>query len=409
MAHGICAVVLAAVAAGSAPPAERFPQAEATITGWVSGLDADPAAQAAVDAHAWALWRLATAVTDQTQSGQRLRVFETWPTSDALAGSATPGRLRTFRRLAANPLGFVRFNPAAADHIREQALMRPAALETLLAGGASGVPPFPSGALALKAVYRLASAAASVEGHYYILPVWEGPPASPQAYGPDAWPHSAWIDLRSDAVDRPGVYALSDFISFRLSPEDAARVNAEEPGSNAAPGDVALLVGLHLASRETARWTWQTFWWTPQPDNPPAPSSAALAAIRPADLTLAARHYALTTAYAMAMPNPPVLGGSNAGRAVYAYNPYIEAALSPADLPDSVAGEGPDGTLQPNNCGVESNCMSCHARAAYNPDNLSSAPRLAGARYTDLADPGFVGTLQTDFLWSLAAASSSSP
>jgi hypothetical protein len=45
--------------------------------------------------------------------------------------------------------------------------------------------------------------------------------------------------------------------------------------------------------------------------------------------------------------------------------------------------------------------MSCHVRANYNPNNLATAPRYSGARYTDLDDPQFSGTLQVDFLWSL--------
>ncbi|HZZ56577.1 MAG TPA: hypothetical protein VFE31_02015 [Opitutaceae bacterium] len=410
MAVGFCTLTLAvATAAGALAPAERFPQAEAVLSGWIANQGASPEAAAAIEAHAWALWRRVTAESSRAVDGQQLREFESWPSADELAGAANWGRLRRFRLLAADPLGFVKFNPTAADHVRTQRLMRAAALDALLAGGSSQVTPFPPDALVVKAVYRLVSAGTTVYGHYYMLPVWDGPPASPQAFGPDAWPRAVAVDMRSRDAAQPGVYSVSDFLSFHLSAADAVRVNAEQPGTNAAAGDVALLVGLHLASRETARWTWQTFWWTPDPDAPPAPSSGQAAALRPPDLLGPARHYAMAAAYAMATPNPPVLGGSNAGRALYAYNPYIEAALGPADMPDSIPGSGPDGSPQPNNCGVESNCMSCHIRASYNPGNLETAPRLAGARYTDLADPAFVGTLQTDFLWSLAAETSSSP
>jgi hypothetical protein len=41
-------------------------------------------------------------------------------------------------------------------------------------------------------------------------------------------------------------------------------------------------------------------------------------------------------------------------------------------------------------------------RATYNPNLRPTAPRFSGARYTDLGDPQFVGTLQVDFLWSIA-------
>ena len=90
------------------------------------------------------------------------------------------------------------------------------------------------------------------------------------------------------------------------------------------------------------------------------------------------------------------------GAAAYAYNPWIEARFSPADLPDSLPGLDPNGQPAGNDHGVQTNCMSCHAQATYNPNRLPTAPRFAGARYVDLADPKFLGTLQVDFLWSIA-------
>jgi hypothetical protein len=110
----------------------------------------------------------------------------------------------------------------------------------------------------------------------------------------------------------------------------------------------------------------------------------------------------MALAYAMLSPDQPYVGGENVGRAIYAYNPWLEAAFGPSDLPDSVPGLDPNGQPAANNCGVQSNCMSCHARASFNPLNFATAPRFSGARYVDLADPQFTGTLQTDFLWSVS-------
>jgi hypothetical protein len=50
---------------------------------------------------------------------------------------------------------------------------------------------------------------------------------------------------------------------------------------------------------------------------------------------------------------------------------------------------------------VQTNCLSCHAHATFHPAQLATAPRFTGARYVDLGDAQFVGTLQTEFLWSL--------
>ena len=106
---------------------------------------------------------------------------------------------------------------------------------------------------------------------------------------------------------------------------------------------------MHVAGREIARWTWQTFWWTPTPDDPQAPSSQAIAGLRPAQLAGAARNYAMSVAYDMTIPGQPNVGGQNVGSAIYAYNPYLEARFGPANLPNSLAGYGPDGKPANNN------------------------------------------------------------
>jgi len=213
------------------------------------------------------------------------------------------------------------------------------------------------------------------------------------------------IDNRalSDGSSRTtdSTYPSSGIIHYQLSALDASNLNQSKPGTNASEGDWALLVGMHVTTRETTRWTWQTFWWSPTPDDPHAPSSAEIASLRPSQLQGPARNYAMATAYSMLSPDQPIIDGSNAGSAVYAYNPWIEAALGPSALPDSVPGMDPTGRPASNNFGVQTNCMSCHARANFNPGSLSTAPRPSGARYTDLIDPGFIGTLQVDFLWAI--------
>jgi hypothetical protein len=69
-------------------------------------------------------------------------------------------------------------------------------------------------------------------------------------------------------------------------------------------------------------------------------------------------------------------------------------------LPDSIPGKYKGQTVA-NNVGVQTNCMSCHAAANFNPKNLTTAPNYSGDRYLGLNDPRFKGTLQVDFLWSI--------
>ena len=431
-------------------PGFRYPESEATLTRWITTLSRSDNPEAAAVAfekihlHGWGLWAAVTAETNQSAGGQRLRAFETWLTPDDLAGSnAAAGApslalrsrapLRQLAQLRETPpesepveeesaiarvVGFVKFDPTAAAHIQKQELLNASALDILLEAGAQQIPPFPASALAVKPVFQVLAAKDLVAGRYYRLKAWPGPPATPQPWGPAQWPGCVWLDLVGGGSGRGAIdpiaaadgtsrtdettYPIASLINYRLSAADALALNQEKPATGASAGDYAILVAMHLSSREIARWTWQTFWWTPTPEDPHAPSSAAIGALRPPQLRGAARNYAMSLGYMLLSPDQPYTGGENKGAAVYTYNPWIEARVAAADLPDSQPGLGPDGRAAANNLGIQTNCMSCHARANYNPQKRTTAPRFSGARYTDLIDPQFVGTLQVDLLWSVA-------
>lgn len=430
----------------------QFPETEATIVNWVyvmgNGAPADAAtAFENIHIHAWGLWTALTMETDQLDNGQKLRVFETWFTPQELAAGpnvtgadpllAVPrsrSPLLHFNQFqhgsevqeqsgsaategSETVFGYVKFDPTSTDHIMKEHLLSLTTLNKLLQGGAQQIPPFPSTALTLKSAFQVITAQTLVDGRYYRLNAWSGPPATPQAWGPAMWPGVVWIDVRgggsgSGQIDTQAAmdgssrtdattYPVSGMINHRLSALEAAQFNLEQPGAGAGAGDYAVLVAMHVAGREITRWTWQTFWWTPSPDDPQLPSSQAIAGLRPSQLEGAARNYAMAVGYDMMTPGQPNDGGQNAGSSIYAYNPYLEARFSPANLPNSLAGYGPDGQPSENNVGVNCNCMSCHIRASFNPLNLGSAPKYSGARYTSLDDPHFTGTLRVDLLWSL--------
>jgi hypothetical protein len=435
-------------------PGFVFPESEATILTWVQQQGSgSPAAVAAFDnlqVHGWGLWTALTLPTSQMDNGERLRTFETWYTPQEIdispgVTSTSPQKLQFTglrrratlenfvqfehglqprdRELLASPqgsetvFGYVKFDPTAADHVVKQQLLSAATLNLLMAGGAQQIPVFPNTAITLKAAFQIISAKTLVEGRYYRLNAWSGPPPTPQAWAPDLWPGVVWVDIqgggsgsgqqdmeastdggtRTDAT----TYPVSDFINHRLTAYEATQFNLGQPGSNVAAGDYAILVAMHVAGREIARWTWQTFWWSATPDDPQKPSSQAIAALRPAQLTGAPRHYAMALGYSMTSPDQPNVGGQNAGANQYTYNPYLEARFGPSSLPDSQPGTDPNGAPAANSVGVACNCMSCHIRANYNPSNLATAPQYSGARYTSLDDPQFAGTLQVDLLWSL--------
>jgi hypothetical protein len=437
----------------------KFPEPEDTIVGWTKADN-----QKAMNLHAWGIWTALTQISDQVFDGQKLHVFETWydPT-DLMSTNAQPAaqtRTRDPRRLEVphqfehggaqsllaqgthgqqTVLAFVKYDPTGSKHIVDNNLFSKAQLTTLLnTDHKPSVPDFPNPSISLKPVFITISASSLANGRYFQMKSWPGPPGlvfnqstqmwESKPFPSSAWGQCVWIDVQ-DTGRKPGntvdktcaangssrtdasTYGVDQFVKFKLSKTGADFVNARMQKTlgaaftaPSAPGDYAVLVAMHVTSREITRWTWQTFWWSYNPDKPFAPSSAGIAADRPPQLTGAPRHYAHCVAYDEVMPPQPNSGGSNTGESVYCYNPYLEAPFSPGVLPDSQPGMTKNGgkpVKTPNNVGVQTNCMSCHEQANFNPNNVATAPNYTGDRYVDLNGPAFNGVLKVDFLWSI--------
>ncbi len=257
---------------------------------------------------------------------------------------------------------------------------------------------------ALKPVWNLVSQTGQT-----ALPVWPGPPDPAKAFGSGAWSTCVIIDpahkgppstAKGQCNNTSGTYPLigvDAFIHFQITEEQAAGIN-EGGGGTSLPekttkaGDYAVLVAMHVTTKELKRWTWQTFWWSSNPDSPHAPSSAEIASLRSqtkVPLQGAAANYATCTAYQMVFPVQPYSGGSSSGtRPLFCYNPYLEAGFGSSTFDDQ------------QGFGVQTNCMSCHANAHWpNPNNT---PHYVTDQYVDLGGPQFSGITKVDFLWSIA-------
>jgi hypothetical protein len=140
-------------------------------------------------------------------------------------------------------------------------------------------------------------------------------------------------------------------------------------------GDIMLMVGMHVTTKEIDDWVWATFWWHDRPD------VGVYATERPASVTGRWRNYLMAAAYDLESPkesdNTPVI----------AFNPYLEAGFRN---------------------GILSNCMNCHNRASWRanwpvsppPDNRRFLPIFRGQPAAN--DPSFApGKVRTDFLWSI--------
>jgi hypothetical protein len=155
-------------------------------------------------------------------------------------------------------------------------------------------------------------------------------------------------------------------------------------------GNIALLMAMHTTTKEITNWTWQTFWWAYNPDDPQYGHD------RPASIKAPWSHYNMDTAYFMLTPR--------GGGPWIAFNPYLETNLTGC-VP--VPGTNCSANPQPVNwTGVHTNCMTCHRMAAWNQQGTNSPtspPYWPDGFISPDNSALFDGFTKTDFLWSIAS------
>lgn len=192
-------------------------------------------------------------------------------------------------------------------------------MKQYLAQGYTDIPNFPSNAITVKPVYKLITQNKLTNG-IYIFPGWPGTPSPANSNDPNC-------NNRTDE----NTFALNDFIYEKIDQDNAEYLTKQLSlgDKNVKAGDYAILIGMHVTSREVTRWTWQTFWWSANADTPYLPSSEAIATARPDTLDRAAKHYAMALTYSMVVPTQPIIGGSSVGTSVIRYNLHLEAGFDP--------------------------------------------------------------------------------
>ncbi len=184
-----------------------------------------------------------------------------------------------------------------------------------------------------------------------------------------------------EAKDR--FVTVSSFVNIELTDENLKKykfaAGNNSPNPELEPGDTMILVGLHLATKELADWTWSTFWWQPEwsrTDTPPA--------LTPPEGKLSGqwKQFLGNTSISFSEPAQP-LTQKPTGDGSYnvIFNPYLEGA----DLDD----------------GTASNCMSCHSRASTSTSINPSQIRDFKLGLESAKD--FEGATKTDYIWSLAS------
>jgi hypothetical protein len=420
---------------------DAFPTDSTVINGWLSdasvvdGVETNPN----VIGHAWGLWQALTEITDQQYDGRNLRRFETWYTPQDVMRAAsqntsledmkrTDGELQFRNKFrfghdaslepdAGDISGKVKYSPGMAQKALEENYFDTLVLQSKIVPGEINTVSFESKDVMLKPVYRVLTDLNKVEGKNdtYYFHLWGGKQDGGKPDSAFSKVINVAVNPQDPNIDNETTYSIEAFIYHKMSESEAYTYNhsskeGQEFSDTARVGDPVILLGMHVSTRETQRWTWQSFYWTESPDSPVFPSSDIIAAERKKlqrSLTPSADHYAVSIGYSMMSPALPYTGPPvdimNAGVSpVYALNPYIEGTFDTSVFPNQTQLYTGDYKIQfyPGNVdGITSNCMSCHSQAYYS--GSGSPVNFLADQYVNRNAPWFKGAVQLDFAWSL--------
>ncbi|MEL7021206.1 MAG: hypothetical protein AAGK47_06345 [Bacteroidota bacterium] len=431
-----------------------FPTDSMVVQSWIdqsfalNGLET----QADIISHAWGLWHALVEKTNQKMNGRQLRRYETWYTpQDVMRATmkktslpkelSSTGPLQARQKFessdggfhgaelapeAGNVVGKVKYNPVMAKHALKNRFFDEKVMRGKIKKNAINTIEFPATSVMLKPIYRVLTNRLKVYDDLYRFHVWSG--KSDGGVDDNQFAKYIYVSTKANdsrVKDNADIYSIDDFIHHKMTAAEATEYNRTKPkegqeyvGNVAAEGDIVILLGSHVASRETPRWTWQTFYWSPNPDNPVFPSSRKMADGRTTGLDPAARHYAVSLGYSMLSPAlsdnlPEDIDVAKHG-SVYSLNPYIEGPFNSAVKPFNnqagfLAAYGwniSSLSKSKNSEGISSNCMSCHSQATYLGKGRSNAPigvnMFLADQYVPRDAPWFIGRLQTSFVWSIA-------
>lgn len=401
-----------------------------------SQLDALIAAdnKAALRLHAWTLWSGLTANSTQSFQGQVLPIWETWLSEgDVFSSSAQLLALGSrprnplslappaqFAHVAGNAPRALALSAAAGNSILADVKMSPDAAnfiaqshETPAKSGQSysyaskadlarlnaafdqhktpiadrKIIDFPAAATDLKIVFMTVKATGLT-----AIPMWAGAAAStsPTQPTPDTWTTCVAVDPTNSITGQAPiacngkqiqaqVVPLNAFFSIRIDANEAKALNASAKltaKAAVAAGDFHVVVAMHVTTKEIANWTWATFWWQ-NGQNPPNSFPGSVDGMPDATKIKGPwRNYAMCVADSTVFPvtDPK-------GKPVVCFNPYLETGVTD---------------------GLDSNCMSCHARARLPVRSSRYPATYLPNGFIDLADPAIFGrATKLDFVWAI--------
>jgi len=385
-----------------------------TIQGWI-----DEGNDEAMHGHALEIWGALNQDSGQVFQGRRLPIWETWYSGDEIYDSQTacsstqrPSATTNFenpRQLFKHGVAdeattsFNKFNGEYAQNVCDNLYNNPDVLTSLNESFTPSTPiadrsiqDFPNATVALKPVFMLVS-----QSGLTSMPYWNGAENSTNFAMPSSntWTQCVAVDPLNRSDMKPVTQAcngsptvqqvvpLNEFYHFALTQGDIDNLSGFAPAqelAGAQVGDYAVLVAMHVTMREIPQWTWQTFWWHPDPANSPAPAVSRPAEVL-AKIPAPFNHYAMCTAYQMMLPESP-----SSTTPLICFNPYLEPGLT------GVVGK-------------ESNCMTCHSLASWgNGGDFGGGLDYQANGYIDQSSDLFSDVTKLDFLWSVTRASDNS-
>jgi hypothetical protein len=414
------------------PKVRSYPSKAAVINEWIYKMEDEKIRQ-----HAWDIWE-----SINTMAPDSLPIWENWFSGYEVYEAANTleerDKIRDFEfpsqffhaslvkqipvAPAERPTSFNRFSPSLAQFIYKKQYNKASVLTNInnqfntnhTAPVDRQIQTSPDSfdvhSFALKPVFQFISGSEPT-----AVPFWAG--VSPQSTtlltnpAPDTWRQCVIVDPTGNL--QPGstakmscngetpqnwpVVSLQNFYSILITQNQAdsfssfAATSGDDVGRNnksdstsvvdmVKAGNYALLVAMHVTGKEISNWTWQTFWWSPDTQNP------VFGKDRPRSIKAPWNNYNMRTAYYMVAPP----GTKHAGEPLISFNPYLET-----NLIGTVSSEvGSKDTI--TWYGVFSNCMSCHRMAAWGTTTYISDG------FIDPADSVLFSTnTKTDFLWSI--------
>ncbi|CAL2093358.1 hypothetical protein [Tenacibaculum sp. 190524A05c] len=427
-----------------------YPADSTSINKWIAANDFN-----AMYKHSWNVWKHLTTPV----SGGVLR-YQTWSSPKQIlhklnnpSANAAPeiefNKPKQFGHAKAKQSDFddtnivevVAYNPSAEKFAIDNKIFYMSTLKAMQTGEYSQIPEFPHDAITVKPVYKIITQNSLNENGIFTMSAWHGPQYQDQGYPEKDWVSCIHVDTKNKGNNDNGridydcskitaenTYFVDDFINFSISKQQSDEYNQEIISGlksdlknksitqaeydnqlkhlKTSEGDTAILVGMHVGTKEIKRWVWQTFWWSPNPDTPSIPSSDDIASARSGiGLSKQARHYAMDIAYSMIIPAQPYVGGVNEGELVIGFNPYLESGFGTDVFDAKTSYVYNNGSKVKTNLGTMSNCMSCHMSAAVNTavsvNSKVSSPPYVGDTYLSYKDSIFQKRLMLDFAWSI--------